>query len=102
MGQPNVHWLPWEKSNFEKWKKFDIILEANNFMTYESCEEKKTVPCREKSKEKRNEREGGKTLLLQSEQTLYGGNQPHRLVADKGIHCWGSREQPWMKLIWED
>ena len=45
-------------------ENFDLILEVSNLMTYESRDEKKDAPsCREKNREKRDEREGGKTLL---------------------------------------
>ena len=44
-------------------ENFDLILKVGKLMTYESREEKRTAARREKDRKKRNEREGGKTLL---------------------------------------
>ena len=44
-----------KESNFEKWKILKL-------MTYESREEKRLAPRREKDRKRPDEREGGKTL----------------------------------------
>ena len=54
---------PGKKSNVEKWKNFDLILEVSKLMTYDLHEEKRAAPCREKDRKRRDEKEGGKTLL---------------------------------------
>ena len=44
-------------------ENFDLIWEVSKLMTYESREDKKAALYREKDRKKRDEREGGKTLL---------------------------------------
>ena len=44
-------------------KNVDLMLKISNHMTYESRDEKKCALCREKDREKRDEREEGKAPM---------------------------------------
>ena len=46
-------------------------------MTYESRDEKGHTPAERRIERNMMGEEGGKSLLYQKEQNLYGGNQPH-------------------------
>ena len=75
---------------------FQLNLKVSHLMTYESRDEKKTDPRREKDREKRNLGGGRQNPVVAVVAEVVWRQPTFPLVAGTGIHCWGSREQQWI------